>query len=320
MIRGTQFSDTLYGTDGADSILGLNADDVIYGGAGNDIINGGRGADVMYGGSGDDVYYIDYGLDSVIEDVDGGIDTIFVAEDMTIPDNVENMNMNFRDESGLILAVTGFGNSLGNVIIGNDNYNYIGGYGEDDTIYGRGGFDILYGGDGNDRLIGGADLGELYGEVGNDILIGAGVLDGGVGDDLLRGTGELRGGDGDDRLFGGHGRDVMTGGNGADSFAFDDNDFAENSELGSDVITDFSSGSGDRVRVNLVDANTANGVGDDRFTFIGTDAFSQVAGQLRYQIISGNTYVMGDQTGDGTADFWVRLDGVHALVATDFVL
>jgi hypothetical protein len=59
---------------------------------------------------------------------------------------------------------------------------------------------------------------------------------------------------------------------------------------------------------------------DQQFAFIGTGAFTGAAGQLRYQQISGNTYVMGDTDGDGDADFWIRLDGLHNLQAGDFII
>jgi hypothetical protein len=60
--------------------------------------------------------------------------------------------------------------------------------------------------------------------------------------------------------------------------------------------------------------------GDQAFSFIGTGAFSNTAGQLRYEQISGNTYVEGDTNGDGVADFMIRFDGLHALVSGDFGL
>ena len=60
--------------------------------------------------------------------------------------------------------------------------------------------------------------------------------------------------------------------------------------------------------------------GDQNFSFIGTAAFHNVAGELRYEQINGNTYVTGDRNGDGVADLMIRLDGLHGLVAGDFVL
>ena len=48
--------------------------------------------------------------------------------------------------------------------------------------------------------------------------------------------------------------------------------------------------------------------------------FTIVAGELRYEQISGNTFVYGDTNGDGTADFMIRVDGIQAFVASDFTL
>lgn len=53
---------------------------------------------------------------------------------------------------------------------------------------------------------------------------------------------------------------------------------------------------------------------------IATAAFSGTPGELRYQQINGNTYVMGNTNTDTAADFWIRLDGLHTLTAGDFVL
>jgi hypothetical protein len=85
-----------------------------------------------------------------------------------------------------------------------------------------------------------------------------------------------------------------------------------------DRITDFTSGQ-DKLDLAAVDANTLLG-GDQAFAFVGTAAFSSTAGELRYEQVSGNTYVSGDTNGDGIADFMIALDGLHTLVGTDFGL
>jgi hypothetical protein len=48
--------------------------------------------------------------------------------------------------------------------------------------------------------------------------------------------------------------------------------------------------------------------------------FHDVAGELRYQQVSGNTYVYGDTTGDGIADFMIKVDGSYAFAVSDFGL
>jgi len=122
---------------------------------------------------------------------------------------------------------------------------------------------------------------------------------------------------GNDTLVGGTGRDTMVGGTGNDTFVFDDGDFGGATTSTADRITDFTSGQ-DKIDLSAVDANTLVG-GDQAFTFIGTSAFGNVAGQLRYEQISGNTYIEGDLNGDGIADFMIRADGLHAFVGTDLV-
>jgi hypothetical protein len=85
---------------------------------------------------------------------------------------------------------------------------------------------------------------------------------------------------------------------------------------GRDTITDFS---GDLIDLHLIDAN-ANLAGAQAFNFIGANAFSGAAGELRAAPSGANTLVSGDVTGDQLADFSVLLAGPHTLGATDFIL
>jgi serralysin len=68
-----------------------------------------------------------------------------------------------------------------------------------------------------------------------------------------------------------------------------------------------------------IDANS-NVSSNQAFAFIGTAAFSNVAGQLRYETSGGVTTIFGDVNGDGVADLQIQLTGSIALVASDFVL
>ena len=78
-----------------------------------------------------------------------------------------------------------------------------------------------------------------------------------------------------------------------------------------DIIRDFSSTDADKINLGFVDANSANGAGtNEAFAFIGTNAFHNVAGELRYEQVSGDIFVYGDTNGDGIADFMIRLDGL----------
>ena len=60
--------------------------------------------------------------------------------------------------------------------------------------------------------------------------------------------------------------------------------------------------------------------GDQAFTFIGSAAFGNHAGELRAVVTTLNTYVYGDTNGDGVADLAIRLDGAPVLVQGDFLL
>ena len=59
-------------------------------------------------------------------------------------------------------------------------------------------------------------------------------------------------------------------------------------------------------------------VGNQAFTFIGTQAFHNVKGELHFPSAYG--VVQGDTNGDGVADFAIKVAGISSLVAADFVL
>jgi hypothetical protein len=111
----------------------------------------------------------------------------------------------------------------------------------------------------------------------------------------------------------------MSGGAGSDLFVFGDGEFGGSTASAADQVRDFSSAQGDRIDLRLVDADLTLD-SNQAFAFIGTEAFSGTAGELRYRHVSGNTVVQGDVNGDGVADFSIRLDGLHSLNAADFML
>jgi len=173
-----------------------------------------------------------------------------------------------------------------------------------DIRVGTSGADTIDGWLGNDQLDGGSGNDKLSGGTGDDLLKG------GVGNDALKG------GLGQDALVGGAGTDTMTGGGGADTFRFT---LATESAVGTgrDVITDFSHIEGDRIDLSAIDANSNFfAFGNQAFTFIGNQAFHNVAGELRF----AGGIVSGDTNGDGRADFEIRVDTHGQLVAADFVL
>jgi Ca2+-binding RTX toxin-like protein len=123
-------------TSEEDTINGVGGNDTINGLGGNDLINGGTGADTMIGGTGNDIYVVDNIGDVVVENPNEGSDTVQSSIAYTLAANVENL---------LLLgasAISGTGNGMNNVIIGNAGAN---------TLAGLGGADSLDGGAGVDR-------------------------------------------------------------------------------------------------------------------------------------------------------------------------
>ena len=75
----------------------------------------------------------------------------------------------------------------------------------------------------------------------------------------------------------------------------------------------------DKIHLQAIDARTTM-AGDQAFIFIGAAAFSNVAGQLRAEVVSGNSLVYGDVNGDAVADFSIVVADFTGLQAGDFVL
>ena len=151
----------------------------------------------------------------------------------------------------------------------------------------------LRGWDGNDTLVGGEGADSLTGDEGNDSLAGGG---------------------GNDLLIGSAGADTLSGGLGDDVFLF--RELLHSTAANPDVIADFDAG--DRINVARKDANGALS-GDQQFSFIGDAAFT-AAGQLRAFQQGGNTHVEMNVNAGLGADAAIILNGLHTLVAGDFVL
>jgi Ca2+-binding RTX toxin-like protein len=176
-IYGLGGNDAIYGGEGNDYLNGGTGNDYLDGGIGNDVLAGSgdsNGLDIFAGGAGDDVYGIYNSATIIVENADGGTDTVWTAVDYALTNNIENMYL-VGDIAGT----------------GNDNNNLIIGYGVgNNTIYGLGGNDAIYGGEGNDYLNGGTGNDYLDGGIGNDVLAGSGdsngldIFAGGAGDDV----------------------------------------------------------------------------------------------------------------------------------------
>jgi Ca2+-binding RTX toxin-like protein len=136
----------------------------------------------------------------------------------------------------------------------------------------------------------------------------------GAGDDVLQG------GAGNDVIYGGLGADTMYGHGGNDTFRFDS--AFHSTSAARDGIQDFASG--DMIDVSKIDANTLLG-GNQAFNFIGNTAFSNQAGELRYENISDGGpiwLIQGDTDGNGLSDFELVLvlSDSDPITAADFFL
>jgi serralysin len=147
----------------------------------------------------------------------------------------------------------------------------------------------------------------LDGQSGGDQLLGR------AGHDTVYGDG------GADRIAGGVGADHLWGGPQSDSFIYTRVAESAVDVPGRDTIEDFSRVQGDRIDVAAIDADVSL-EGNQAFAFIGESAFHRTAGELRYELVDGQTLVSGDVTGDGVADFCISVRGQHAVDAGYFVL
>lgn len=264
-------------------------------------------------------------------------------------------------QNGFATADAIRGTSVKDIINGNGGNDRLFGLAANDTLAGGAGADTLDGGAGSDRMTGGdgddiyvvtgsgdkvieaagggydgvysavsatlaAEVEALYllGSVkvtGNGNALDNALFAGGGPARLngLAGNDYIVGGGAKDTLAGGSGSDLAYGGGSADIFLF--SSVAEFGPSGApDTIGDFSHAQGDRISLKPIDPDAVT-AGDQKFTFIGTAAFTPgTQFQVRYEIQGGNTVVQIDSDRNGTADLTILLYGAHALVGADFLL
>ncbi|WP_169793726.1 calcium-binding protein [Novosphingobium fuchskuhlense] len=143
----------LFGNAG-DNTLRSNSGskDTLQGLDGNDTLVGGAGVDTLIGGRGDDYYQVTAD-DIVIEDRNGGIDTIAGAWTSLATPGLRLTVENLFYSNGAIGAKLS-GNGLDNKIAGSGGADTINGAAGNDTLFGDDGADRINGGDGDDILVG----------------------------------------------------------------------------------------------------------------------------------------------------------------------
>jgi serralysin len=123
------------------------------------------------------------------------------------------------------------------------------------------------------------------------------------------------GGSGADTLIANLVANHFTGNGGIDSFKWMATGDAGTGAL-ADTVLDFARGT-DKIDFTNLDANPAT-AGHNAFAFIGTAAFHNVAGEVRYDVTGGSAHIFADADGNGTADMEIILSNVTTLAGTDF--
>jgi VCBS repeat-containing protein len=210
-------------------IIGNDAANILTGLEGNDTLDGKGGADTLIGGTGNDTYVVDNAGDVVAENAAEGIDTVQSDINYILGDNLENLVLTGS-------AITGTGNVLDNVIIGNSSNNILdGGVGADSMAGGTdndtyfldnlGDTVTEYTGQGTDTVISPFDY--TMGANVENLTLTEGTALTGTGNELdnaITGNSNdnaLTGLAGNDTLDGGIGTDTLVGGTGNDTYIVD---------------------------------------------------------------------------------------------------
>ncbi|MEN8640701.1 beta strand repeat-containing protein [Pseudomonas sichuanensis] len=266
-------------------------------------------ANVLTGLAGNDTYIVGAG-DTVIEGLNGGIDTVRSNVNFLLGANVENLTLLGNDN------LKGEGNELANRIVGNSGNNNLDGWGGIDTLEGLDGDDSYY-----VELNSKNALADTVIEKANQGYDGIQVFDGVAGlaaATLTLGANlewldvshtndgvklNLVGNALDNYFIGNTSQNVFTGGLGSDVFAFTNANQLGNDAATRDTIKDFKSG------VDLIDL-TAIG----NFQLI--DGNADFTGANQVKLVAGVLYGTLDNNAD--ADFQIVLTGVNSLTQGDF--
>ncbi len=352
--------------DGFEYLLNNNVFGTIRGSAADEIFrikDGSIGSfsGVFHGGGGDDIFFVFKGPGAaagwapseVFENVNEGHDIIVLQGifdlagtewSYSLPDNIEDLRINFNMGVSVNTLTEVNGNDLDNVIeslVLTSNDNFHGGLGND-ILFGNGGFDALFGGPGDDLIIGGTGASTLDG--GTNSIVGDtvsyensasgvtvtinGASSGGdaAGDtlsnienllgsnhnDTLSGDGNansFKAGLGNDALRGGGGNDTLNGGGGTDTADFSDALGAMTLNLSAPTVTGLGLGTDTLISIE----NGIAGPGNDIiFGTAGDNVLNGGAGSDQISGLGGNDTVNGEAGNDtlfGGADMDIMFGG-----------
>ncbi len=146
VLEGEEGDDQLDGGPGNDRLYGNAGQNVLRGGAGNDLLDSAGVGDLLFGGAGDDAYHLRTLGQVITEEVNEGLDTIYLTptESLTFQatSNVENV----RIEDDVYLSPTTevnlLGNALDNELSGSHRLD---GQAGNDTLIGTGDNTFVFG-------------------------------------------------------------------------------------------------------------------------------------------------------------------------------
>ncbi|WP_161974657.1 putative Ig domain-containing protein [Piscinibacter terrae] len=199
-------------------------------------LDGGMGADTMMGGVGGDTFVVDNAGDVII-DSSGYTDTVVSTISYSLQSGLENLVL-----SGSA-AISGTGNSVGNVIDGSQNTasnQLAGGLGDDTYLVDASDVVVELAGEGTDTVQAAVSV-TLSSNVENLVLLGTANINGQGSSDANiltgnSGANQLDGAAGDDGLLGGGGDDKLNGGDGADFLSGEDGNDTLWGGAGNDVL------------------------------------------------------------------------------------
>jgi len=265
------------------------------------VVYGGKGVDTLTGGLGADIFFFAEERFASGDTVNGGAgyDGMFLRGNYTVDFNAPGYTGLFTNIENLTLTsatderyARGGGSEF--------DYNLI----LSDVLVGAGQVLTVSG-----TILTASETMILDGSQETDGLL---RLFGGKAGDTLKGGGQA------DLIHGNLGADILAGNGGADAFRYQA--IAESNAATRDQILDFTPGT-DKIELDRIDANSLV-AGDQAFSWIGSSAFTGMAGQLRAYAQSGTWYVEGDVNGDSVADLVIALtlQGPTPLGAGDFLL
>jgi len=281
----------LLGTSAINGTGNSQAND-ITGNSNANVLTGGGGVDTLRGGLGNDSYVVSVAGTVIVEDANGGADTVTASINWTLGANLEKLSL-----SGS--AVSGTGNALGNSIYGNAVDNQINGGAGSDAMYGGPGNDSYWVDVSTDVVIENASSGSrdiVYAAV--SYTLGSNVecltL---TGTSSINATGNssaniLTGNSGANRLDGGTGVDWMYGGDGNDTYVVD--------QAGDQVVGEADSSGIDMIETSLT---WTLGRGIENALLTGTAAASLTGNELA-NLMTGNASANTLTGGDGADSLW----------------